>query len=164
MRKSTPDDADRGDRLTAALLDVALALPFVVGWGLLAQRLLGPWQQTLTHRAVREALLVVCLAPYLAYQWRLIVRTGQSLGKRWRRMRIVCVDGRPLDWMSGVVLRQVVLNGLCMLLFVLAAPRQIGSVLGSLDVLLIFGAQRRCLHDYLAGTRVVRVYVDVPPS
>ncbi len=34
----------------------------------------------------------------------------------------------------------------------------IGGIFGLVNALFIFGAERRCLHDRLAGTRVVDVY------
>ena len=34
---------------------------------------------------------------------------------------------------------------------------QVGGLIGLVDVLFIFGKERRCLHDLLAGTRVVNV-------
>jgi len=34
---------------------------------------------------------------------------------------------------------------------------QVGGLIGLVDILFIFGKERRCLHDLLAGTRVVNV-------
>ena len=83
------------------------------------------------------------------YQWVLISRTGQSLGKKWTGIRIERIDGNRVSFGSGVFLRNWV-------------PKLIGSVpyLGMLfsliDSLFIFRDDRRCIHDHIAGTRVVR--------
>jgi uncharacterized RDD family membrane protein YckC len=36
-----------------------------------------------------------------------------------------------------------------------SALAQFIPLYGLIDVLLIFGSERRCIHDYLAGTKVV---------
>jgi uncharacterized RDD family membrane protein YckC len=83
------------------------------------------------------------------YQWILISRTGQSLGKKWTGIRIERLDGRPMGFGTGVFLRNWI-------------PKLIGSVpyLGAIfwlvDCLFIFRVDRRCVHDHIAGTRVVR--------
>jgi uncharacterized RDD family membrane protein YckC len=83
------------------------------------------------------------------YQWVLISRTGQSLGKKWTGIRIERLDGGAMTFGTGVFLRNWV-------------PKLIGSVpyMGGLfwlvDCLFIFRHDRRCVHDHIAGTRVVR--------
>jgi uncharacterized RDD family membrane protein YckC len=83
------------------------------------------------------------------YQWVLISNTGQTLGKKWTGIRIELLGGPPVNFVSGVLLRNWV-------------PKLIGMVpyLGVLfhliDVLFIFREDRRCIHDHIAGTRVVR--------
>lgn len=83
----------------------------------------------------------------LTLQWSLICQTGQSFGKRVFGLRIVTVNGQPVDKISGVALRTywvlVLMEWKYGLLFCLA------------DILLIFGRDRRCLHDFTAGTRVI---------
>ena len=32
----------------------------------------------------------------------------------------------------------------------------IGAILGLVNILFIFGPEKRCLHDYIAGTRVIK--------
>jgi len=83
------------------------------------------------------------------YQWMLISRTGQSLGKKWTGIRIERIDGGRMGFGTGVFLRNWI-------------PKLIGSVpyLGAIfwlvDCLFIFRVDRRCVHDHIAGTRVVR--------
>src|SRR4051812_21900720 len=44
---------------------------------------------------------LVAALPVAIYNWTLIARTGQSLGKRWTRLKVVKVDGSPVDFVSG---------------------------------------------------------------
>jgi uncharacterized RDD family membrane protein YckC len=63
-------------------------------------------------------------------------------------IKIVKMDGSPCGFVSGVLLREIVLSGAGFIPF-------IGKVIGLVDAVMIFGDQRRCLHDQLAGTKVV---------
>jgi len=83
------------------------------------------------------------------YQWVLISRTGQSLGKKWTGIRIELVDGNRIGFASGVVLR----NWVPKLMGVLP---YLGFLFQLADILFIFRQDRRCIHDHIAGTRVVR--------
>ncbi len=161
--------ASPGSRLAAVSLDgLLISVP------LLPAFVYSAWEAIKVQALVREQALVdtqplptlgseegVLLAVVIGagilavlgvviYQWILIARTGQSLGKKWTGIRIEKLDGTPLTFGSGVVVRNW-------------APKLLGAVplLGILfqlvDCLFIFRADRRCLHDHMAGTRVVRV-------
>ncbi len=74
---------------------------------------------------------------------------GQTIGKIICRIRIVLASsGAPAGFLNAVVLRG----------FLASLPTGI-PILGLLyyliDICFIFGAERRCLHDYIGGTRVV---------
>jgi uncharacterized RDD family membrane protein YckC len=84
------------------------------------------------------------------YQWVLISKTGQSLGKKWTGIRIEKMDGGRVDFATGVFLRNWVPKMVGMVPY-------LGSVFQLLDVLWIFRQDRRCIHDHMAGTRVVRL-------
>jgi uncharacterized RDD family membrane protein YckC len=91
------------------------------------------------------SLLVVI---FIGYQWYLISTTGQTLAKKWMGVKVVKMDGSPCGFVSGVVLRELVLLGAGFIPF-------IGKVVGFVDAVMIFGEPRRCMHDLLAGTKVV---------
>ena len=99
-----------------------------------------------------------------AVQWFLIVRRGQSIGKIVAGSRIVRTDGAPAGFLRGVVIRNGVFSAPALILPLVgithhwALPPALAS-LALFDVLFIFGRERRCLHDLLAGTRVI----DQPP-
>ncbi|APR85856.1 Hypothetical protein A7982_11205 [Minicystis rosea] len=97
-------------------------------------------------------LLVMGTLPLvlLCYQWYLVSTTGQSIAKRWLNMKIVRMDGSPAGFVSGVLLRSWIP-------FVLNMVPYVGSFAAFIDSVMIFGDQRRCLHDQIAGTKVIQV-------
>jgi uncharacterized RDD family membrane protein YckC len=79
-----------------------------------------------------------------------IARGGQTIGKRLLGLRVVTVsDGRAADFSRYVVLRALPLTAVSLVPY-------LGGVLALADALAIFRNDRRCLHDLIAGTRVVR--------
>jgi len=84
----------------------------------------------------------------VAYQCYLVATTGQSVAKRGLGLRIVRLDGSPVGFVAGVVTREWVL-------FALGCVPGLGLLLRLVDAILIFGEERRCLHDHFSGTKVV---------
>ncbi len=80
----------------------------------------------------------------------LVTRRGQSLGKKVLGIRVVRSDGAPVDFISGVVLREWAP-------FAIGIIPGLGRFFALADALAIFGRQQRCLHDHIAKTRVVAV-------
>lgn len=61
------------------------------------------------------------------------------------RIRIVRLDGTNGEFFANVFVREIVNGFICIIPFY-----------GLVDMLLIFADDRRCIHDHLAGTRVVK--------
>lgn len=152
----SPDEmalADRGTRLGAALLDgvlyMAAMIPaIVVGVSSGAMREGGGlW----VFKSMTEGLGIITAVAWLGllvFQAYLVSTAGQTLGKRWTKIKIVKMDGSPVNFVSGVLVRT----------WLLAVVQQIpfiNVVIGLLDPLMIFRSDRRCLHDLIAGTKVV---------
>jgi uncharacterized RDD family membrane protein YckC len=78
--------------------------------------------------------------------WIMVVQSGQSIAKKMFGMRIVRLDGSLPGFVNGVVLRSWV-PGFISLFF--------GGLFATADALAIFGKERRCIHDHIAGTRVI---------
>jgi uncharacterized RDD family membrane protein YckC len=148
------DLADLSTRFVGALFDgVLYFVAIFLGW--LAVAGVAEYQSLHISELDRELLIgIVCvpLLPVVIAQWVLISITAQSLGKRAMNMRIVRhSDGAPVGFVRGVLLRSIVAHVLVRLIC------RLGSLI---DVLVIFTPDRRCLHDYIAGTVVVRVPED----
>jgi uncharacterized RDD family membrane protein YckC len=80
----------------------------------------------------------------------LLSTRGQSLGKILFKIRIVTLDGRPAGFLRGFLLRSL-------LAFIIGVSSSLGRLYLIVNVLFIFRDERRCLHDFIAGTRVVKV-------
>lgn len=140
-------------RLLAVLADgvldgLAIILGIGVYLGLLEIGLIDP-QSGMTANGPTDSLeaLAALSFPWIALkiiQWNLIATRGQSLGKMLLFIRIVNVNGEIPGFISGVILRNW-----------LRAALSTIPLFGLIDVLFIFTESRRCIHDYLAGTRVV---------
>jgi uncharacterized RDD family membrane protein YckC len=154
-----PPEADRDEMLIPAglgerffarfidgLLGSVLAIPIVFFIILRDQDFAKASQNPLLGLMFFAATLPVSI-----YQWSLIARTGQSLGKKWLNIRIVKTDGAPVDFVSGVALRDWVTT-------VIGFIPVVGGLINFVGILLIFGQERRCLHDRIAGTRVVAAF------
>lgn len=137
--------ASRGSRLAASLIDgivaCVLMIPIFVS-AVMADASGGE------SAALGGALIFgsgVLLIAFVVYQLSMLVREGQTIGKKAMNVRIV-------DYHSGDVPGWGKLLGM---------RYGLNSVLGNIplytliDILLIFGEERRCIHDYLAGTKVV---------
>lgn len=92
-------------------------------------------------------LLVIVLIIINLYM--LAVR-GQTLAKKWLGIRIVTYpDGQNPGGVKTILLRGFV-NG------IIANIPFLGAVYAIVDILFIFGEERRCIHDLIAGTKVVK--------
>ena len=131
-----------GARFQAALLDSVLTFVIVLPVLLITASTKGSGSGS-------GVIVILTIAMLWIYQWYLVSTTGQTLGKRWAGIRIVKVDGSPSTFVSAVVLRSWVFA-------LLGAIPVLGALLALADVLAIFGSERRCLHDQLAGTIVIR--------
>jgi uncharacterized RDD family membrane protein YckC len=154
-RLSTDHDlplATRGSRFVAALLDGLVMVPLFMVGCVIAYLVMGNSladTSQATGRAVgMMTIMYICVLPIALYQWYLIAKTGQTLGKKWMRIKIVKLDNSPVNFVSGVVLRSWVLG-------LANFTGGIGGFVGLIDSLAIFAADRRTLHDRIAGTKVI---------
>ena len=74
--------------------------------------------------------------------------SGQTWGKKLLKLKIVDLEGRKPDFVRLLGLRYLL--GLA----IYQVPI-LGPIYSIVDVLFIFREDKRCIHDHLAGTRVV---------
>ena len=121
--------ANRSSRLLAAIVDILI--------------ILGPYFALVF---IFLPLALVYLVAVAVVQAVLLTTAGQTLGKKALNIRIVKVDtGRNGGFVPNVLVRGI-LNGL--LGFI--------PLYSLVDTLFIFRADRRCIHDLIAGTVVVK--------
>ncbi|NUP04687.1 MAG: RDD family protein [Polyangiaceae bacterium] len=155
--------ASRGARFVAQLLDglllMAAMIPgFIYLWISIdssrGQLRAGPYSEPtdFVFDSFVGPILVMAI-PFLAltiYQWVLISKMGQTLGKKWMDIRIVRHDGSPVDFVSGVILRNWIMGFLGNIPY-------IGGCIALVDILFIFTEDQQCLHDKIAKTKVISV-------
>jgi len=117
-------------RAAAALIDllmIALIISFVGG--------------PLMFIIGTNAFGLLCAAIVAAYYILSYSSSGQTIGKKWLRMRVVAIDGASLDWKRGTL-------------------RFVGSIAGAVPLMLgylwaFWDKDRQAWHDKLAGTMVI---------
>ena len=152
--------ASRGSRLGAAIIDSLIvlvpmipayvqAVPLIARagpgmrpnafavWGVIAST--GGW----FYVGLLWMVIVLIIDGILAY------RNGQSIAKKWLGIKDVRTDGSRVSFARIFWLRNVL--NICISYIPL-----IGAFYGLIDALFIFGPAKRCVHDYIADTIVVR--------
>jgi uncharacterized RDD family membrane protein YckC len=79
----------------------------------------------------------------------LVNRNAQSIGKKLCGIKVARTDGARATLGRIFWLRNVVSSAIQLV-------PGVGGLYGLVDVLMIFGVQRRCCHDYIADTVVVQ--------
>lgn len=149
MEHDTPALAGRGRRLLAVMIDgalsVALTMPVMFGLGVFtAERLMAGL--TFSQQAY---LFVFGFGVFLLLHSYLLYTRGQTIGKLAMGVKIVDSRGAVPAPVNLFLLRYLV-PGLVSLIPI------VGGLISLVDALFIFGEKRRCLHDLLAGTWVVK--------
>lgn len=144
--------ASRSDRLLANLLDsfvVFVPLAFtglIEGFFRIARRIPPDGSSSIWGPSA-----VLITGAVILIQLVGVARTGQSIGKHWRRIRVVQMDGSPVSLATVIFLRNVIPFGVSQLTC---------GITALLDIFFVFREDRRCLHDLLAGTQVVNAQPD----
>ena len=141
--------ASRGDRLLASIVDIAItiaiALPVAIWTGEFTALI---HAQAVPRSLNLENLLAVWVGFFLVNTY-LLIKNGQTVGKRFLSIRIS-------DRRSGAV------PPFWRLLVRVAVPSifglfgALGGLFSLVDDLFIFSKDRRCIHDWIASTRVVK--------
>jgi uncharacterized RDD family membrane protein YckC len=122
--------ASRGSRFLAAMVDAAAVLVI--------------WLPALIFQ--NPVLFLAGICAFAVLQMFLLSRDGQSVGKRVLGIRIVKNDTEANGGFVSNVLLRVIVNAV--LSFI--------PFYTLVDILLIFRDDRRCIHDMIAGTKVVK--------
>ena len=148
--------ASSGRRLVAYLVDTALIFPFCF----LVLTYSGAFELILKHQPIPPMMLVsqwvTFFVAYFAANSYLLLRKGQTVGKNLLGIRITDLKGHIPPFWKIVLLRWLPM-------YVVGYFGPLGKLLSITDSLTIFRNNRRCLHDVLAGTRVVRVTPSSQP-
>jgi len=142
------ENATRGERLGAALIDaliimvVNIPLAYFMGYFENFGEVTPPLSSIIT-------LAVVGFILYFAVNGKLLHTSGQTIGKKINGIRIVKLDGTKPDIKELLVKRYIPYFGFPYIPY-------IGGLVNLINLCFIFGKEKRCLHDKIAGTKVVK--------
>ncbi|MEJ2694014.1 MAG: RDD family protein [Candidatus Thiodiazotropha sp.] len=140
--------ATRGTRFLAVLIDgiigLILAIPFWLAsgaWIYFREGRQLPYTYTL-------AAVVYGFIGFALIHYYFLNRDGQTVGKKLLKIRIIGIDGQHPGAVPLLLKRYLPMS-------LISLVPLIGSLLGLIDILFIFRKDRRCVHDLIAGTKVV---------
>jgi uncharacterized RDD family membrane protein YckC len=140
--------AGRGLRLGGAIIDVlillAIMLPLMFVGGYFSGMMSG------VKPAFGTQLMwgVLGFIIFVAVQGVPLNASGQTWGKKLLKMKIVDLAGNQPSLATLIGKRYLPVQAIGLIPVV-------GGLFGFVNVLFIFGEERRCIHDLIAGTRVV---------
>lgn len=147
--------ATRRRRLGAVLIDGAIAMT----WGVPVAMALGTWQYvgTKTPPPLVPTITgaVIGMIFFALTHGYFLQRDGQTIGKKLLGIRIVDLAGNvpSLSRVLGLRYLPIFLMPLLAMVPGLQMGIQVSSVV---DLLFIFRRDHRCIHDLIAGTKVIR--------
>lgn len=142
--------ASRGQRLAAVVIDGLIA--GVVSIVLMTVLLPVIGMDSLWFETSLTATLlttVVNIGIFLLINGKLLATSGQTIGKKVMGVKIVSMSGGILP-LKDVIIRRYAPPVLIGILPIF------GAIFCLADVLCIFRDDRRCIHDMIAGTKVVK--------
>jgi len=147
QEKGGPILASRSSRLGAAVIDgfvyMAFFLPVMLAVGF--EKLANPeWASSPTTKI----LLALISLPGFAINWYFVKQSGQTLGKKALKIRMVRTDGsilEPKRWFLARVLP----------IYLVSQLPIVGPWISIANIVFVFRKDRLCLHDRIAGTMVV---------
>lgn len=150
-----PEDAELaslGGRLGAAIIDTIIMLivtlvPIIIFYGGWAE-----WMESASSEsfAFTLASTVFSYLMYIVVNGYLLAKNGQSVGKKMLDIKIVRTDGSRASIARLIAIRALFEHALLLIPLV-------DIWLSIIDVLFIFRRSRKCLHDSVADTIVVRI-------
>ncbi len=135
-----------GSMIDSALMMVAVVLGMVV-FGVLSSAGIVTVDQN--NPSSLDMINAICLIYFplfglALFQWNMTATEGKTIAKKLLRMKIVTRDGSSPGFCRGVAVRHWVVAAMNFIPF-----------FSLLNILFIFGEQKRCIHDFLAGTYVI---------
>jgi len=154
---SASNYASRWARLGGAIIDAIVllvaALPvIIIGDGLTVDSY-DEWLESESDWSDSILATVAMMGAYFGVQSYFWHTRGQSIGKIATRTRIVMLDGSRATW-STIFWKRSVLPT------VISNIPKLGNLFDLINVLMIFRSEHNCLHDDMAGTRVIRARVE----
>ncbi|WNL47109.1 RDD family protein [Dyella sp. BiH032] len=135
--------ASRGQRLAAAILDGV-----IVGVGTILAVIGGSAASRGDGGVVAIAVGALLILGVFVVNCVLLHQNGQTIGKRVLGLKIVRTNGDRIGLGRIIGMRIIPIS-------LLGAIPYLGGLISLTDSLMIFGNERRCLHDLIADTIVI---------
>lgn len=153
MTEQINELAGRGARLGAVIIDSLIIFPILIGIAMIT----GFWDEFLPRMASgiplapKENLIIFLVgqSTFLILNGSFLANYGQTIGKRIMKIKIVDMAGNNLGIIKLYSLRYLVFS-------LISQIPVAGGLISLINVLFIFGNHKRCLHDRLAGTQVIK--------
>jgi len=133
-------------QLVALIPIVAIIILFTIGFNENTLDVLVAMEDSILLQLLS---LVLGIAIFLAINYRLLRNYGQTIGKRICNIKIVRSDGSTADVQRIVLYRYLPV-------WIITQIPAIGAIFALVDALLIFRESRKCLHDDIADTIVIK--------
>lgn len=140
--------ATRGSRLLASIVDGLTILPITMPIVYFTGGFDGLKEGVQPSLAYSLMMLLVGAAIFVVIHGKIMLRDGQTWGKKTQNIKMVTLD-------DGSVTAAILLKRYGFYWFIPYIP-VVGQILSMINILFIFGKSKRCLHDYVAGTKVVK--------
>lgn len=142
--------ASRGDRLAAATADAVIGIIVAIPFGFWTGELQAVIHGELPSTSVYIENILASWGFYFLINTYLLKKYGQTVGKRLLSIRIADHRTEAVPPFRRLVLR--IASSTVPGIFGI-----VGALFSIADLLFIFTSDRRCIHDWIAGTRVLKV-------
>lgn len=143
------DLASRCSRLSASLLDTLIMMLFTIPVMFFTGAFDGISTGIHSSFSYNLAMGLFGLFVFLLINFKLLKDKGQTVGKRMVGIKTVDMAGDQASWGQHFTKRYAIF-------FIPGQIPLIGQIFSIVNVLFIFGKEKRCIHDYGAGTQVVK--------
>jgi uncharacterized RDD family membrane protein YckC len=138
----------RGERLGAAIIDGLIVLVILLPLMFVGGYFSGIMKGVQPSFGMRAFWALIGFVLFVLVQSYPLSTKGQTWGKKALKLKIVNLDGSLPDFLRLIGLRYGIGQAITLIPFV-------GTLYALVDSLFIFREDKRCIHDHIAGTRVV---------
>ena len=141
--------ASRWDRLWASLIDglILMAIIFPVMYMTGGFDGISEGVQPSFGYSISIGLLAITV--FFLINGKSLINEGKTIGKRHLGIKITALDGSLATVKKHLIKRYA-------FYFLLGHTPFIGQIISNVNILFIFGKNKRCIHDYVAGTKVIK--------